>query len=190
MPGPLLTVTVTESTHRGAGTGPLIIVGHGILELVLVVALLSGIAPFLMRDDVFVAISLIGGGILLWMALSMLRNIPKLHLEFSRADGRSKNLIITGIILSAINPYFLIWWASIGFGYILYSAKFGWWGVSAFFLGHILADFSWYALVSLGVVKGKHLLSTRGYRRLIAGCALFLIVFSGYFFYSGVEKLL
>ena len=46
MPGPLLTFTVSESPQRGAITGPLVILGHGILELALVLALLSGMAPF------------------------------------------------------------------------------------------------------------------------------------------------
>ena len=190
MPGPLLTVTITESSHRGAIAGPLMIVGHSILELLLVVALLSGIAPLLMRTDVFIAISLIGGSILLWMAISMLNSLPSLNLDISPGERRSKNLILSGIILSAINPYFIIWWASIGFGYIVYSAKFGIMGIAAFFCGHIIADFTWYALVSFGVVKGKHMLSTRGYRRLIGGCAFFLVGFSGYFFYSGLDKLI
>ena len=61
MPGPLLTVTVSESTQRGAAAGPLMILGHCILELTLVLALLSGLAPFLKRDDVFVVIALVGG---------------------------------------------------------------------------------------------------------------------------------
>ncbi|MBW1852976.1 MAG: LysE family transporter, partial [Deltaproteobacteria bacterium] len=64
MPGPLLTVTVSESSQRGASVGPLMILGHGILELALVLALLSGLAPFLKREDVFVAIALAGGCIL------------------------------------------------------------------------------------------------------------------------------
>jgi len=33
MPGPLLTVTVGEATRRGFWAGPLIILGHGILEM-------------------------------------------------------------------------------------------------------------------------------------------------------------
>ena len=52
MPGPLLTVTISESTRRGAVAGPLMILGHGILELALILALLAGLAPILKRDDV------------------------------------------------------------------------------------------------------------------------------------------
>jgi threonine/homoserine/homoserine lactone efflux protein len=189
MPGPLLTVTVSESSRRGISTGPLMILGHGILELVLVVALLSGLAPILLRDDVFIVIALAGGVILLWMAFSMIKELPNLRLDLEVKKEKERNLIAAGIVLSAANPYWLIWWASIGLGYIVYSAKFGLIGVVAFFLGHILADLGWYAVISYGVVKGKHLFSNKGYRRLIGGCAVFLILFSGYFLYSGIAKL-
>ncbi len=189
MPGPLLTVTISESSRRGVTTGPLMILGHGILEFLLVVALLSGLAPILLRDDVFIGISLVGGSILLWMAYSMIKGLPGLRLELEKTQEKERNLIAAGIVLSAVNPYWSIWWASIGLGYIVYSAKFGIIGIAAFFLGHILADLSWYAVISFGVVKGKHLLSDKSYRRLIGGCAVFLMIFSGYFFYSGIDRL-
>lgn len=189
MPGPLLTVTISESSRRGVTTGPLMILGHGILELILVLALLSGLAPILLRDDVFIGIALVGGAILMWMAISMLKELPQLCLDLEAKGEKDRNLITAGIVLSAANPYWLIWWASIGLGYIVYSAKFGLVGIAAFFLGHILADLSWYAVISYGVVKGKHLFSDKGYRRLIGGCAIFLILFSCYFFYSGIAKL-
>jgi len=189
MPGPLLTVTISESSKRGAMSGPMMIFGHSVLELVLLLALLSGLAPLLVRDDVFIAISLAGGAVLLWMGVSMFRSIPGLKLESTASVGKQRNLFIAGIVLSAVNPYWLIWWASIGLGYILYSLKFGLLGVTAFFLGHILADLAWYALISIGVAKGRQFLSDSVYRGLITCCSLFLILFSCYFFFSGVDKL-
>ncbi len=190
MPGPLLTVTVSESSRRGGSVGPLMIFGHGLLELTLVIALISGLAPLLVRDDVFVLISLTGGAVLLWMGISMLRSLPKLTLACDSNRDKSRNLVLMGIFLSAVNPYWLIWWASIGLGYIMHSLKFGIPGVMAFFLGHILADLAWYALISYGIAKGQHLLSNVTYRKLIGSCAMFLIIFSCWFFYSGVQKTL
>jgi len=190
MPGPLLTVTVSESSRRGMSTGPLMIFGHGLLELALVVALISGLAPILARDDVFILISLTGGAVLLWMGVSMLRSLPGLSLDCQTTNMKSRNLVVMGIVLSAVNPYWLIWWASIGLGYIMHSLKFGMMGVTAFFLGHILADLAWYTLISFGITKGQHLFSNTFYRKLIGGCALFLIFFSCWFFYSGVQKTL
>ena len=190
MPGPLMTVTISESSKRGMITGPLMIFGHGLLELALVIALISGLAPILARADVFILVSLAGGTILLWMGLSMLRSLPRLTLNSQPTNEKSRNLVITGMVLSAINPYWLIWWASIGLGYITYSLQFGLRGVAAFFLGHILADLAWYALISFGIAKGQHLFSNQFYRRLIGGCAVFLICFSCWFFFSGVKKTL
>jgi len=46
MPGPLLTITISESSQRGFFIGPALILGHAILELILVIALLFGLAPF------------------------------------------------------------------------------------------------------------------------------------------------
>jgi threonine/homoserine/homoserine lactone efflux protein len=188
MPGPVLTVTISESARRGAVTGPLMMFGHGLLELALVLALLAGLAPFLTRDDVFVSVSLLGGVVLLWMAISMFRALPSLDVSFKEKEKGSRNLVFAGIVLSLANPYWLIWWATIGIGYIVYAMKYGPLGVMAFFAGHISADVLWYSFISFGVAKGKRFFSTSFYRRLIGSCALFLLCFSGYFFYSGVMK--
>lgn len=190
MPGPLLTVTISESSRRGFVVGPAMIFGHGLLELVLVLALLAGLAPILQRDDVFIAISVVGGAVLLWMGLGMLRGLSRLSLatEVGGADGR--NLVLTGIALSAANPYWLLWWASIGLGYIAHAMKFGMIGVAAFFCGHILADLAWYSLISGGIAKGKRFFGDRVYRTLIGGCALFLLAFSCWFVYGGIERAL
>ena len=189
MPGPLLTVTISESSRRGAFAGPLMILGHGMLELVLIVALLTGLAPFLKRDEVFVIIAMAGGIILLWMAVSMFRSLPGLQLDLDANQETGKNLVLAGIVFSLANPYWTIWWASIGLGYIMQSVKFGFLGVTTFFAGHILADLIWYAFISFGVAKGRKYFSDTAYRRLIGGCASFLLVFSCYFFWSGIEKL-
>ncbi len=190
MPGPLLTITVSESTRRGAIAGPLMIFGHGLLELTLIVFLLLGLAPLLQRDDVFIIISLAGGSILLWMALSMFKSLPKLTLDLTVHDQKQRNLVLAGIVFSLVNPYWIIWWASIGLGYILHSVKAGILGVAVFFIGHILADLAWYALISFGVAKGKRFFTDTFYRRLIGCCASFLVIFSCYFFYSGIVKVL
>jgi threonine/homoserine/homoserine lactone efflux protein len=189
MPGPLLTVTISESSRRGAAAGPLMIFGHGLLELLLVVALLSGFGAVLHRDEVFIGISLLGGATLFWMATSMLRSLGTLRLPGEVRAEKQQNLIVAGMVLSVANPYWLIWWASIGLGYIMHSARFGLLGVAAFFIGHLLADLMWYSLVSFGIARGKRLFNENIYRRLIGGCAVFLILFSCYFFYSGIEKL-
>jgi threonine/homoserine/homoserine lactone efflux protein len=193
MPGPLLTVTISESPRRGLMTGPLLIAGHAILELALVAALLMGLAPLLKMEPVFIVIALAGSAVLLWMGIGMLKSMPTMTLmtETNTAVGaKGRNLILSGALMSIANPYWSIWWATIGLGYILHSMDAGAMGVIAFFSGHILGDLFWYAAVSAAIWKGRKLLSARSYRILIGVCAVFLIVLSCLFAWSGVQKLI
>jgi threonine/homoserine/homoserine lactone efflux protein len=190
MPGPLLTVTISESSRRGFMVGPTMILCHGVLELALVLALLAGLAPVLQRDEVFIVISLLGGSVLMWMGLGMLRGLSRLSLQGQVDQAGGRNLVLAGIALSAANPYWLLWWASIGLGYIAHAIKFGIVGVAAFFCGHILADLAWYSLISAGIAKGKKFFGDGVYRTLIGGCALFLLAFSCWFLYGGIERAL
>jgi threonine/homoserine/homoserine lactone efflux protein len=188
MPGPLLTATISGSSQRGFRTGPLMIAGHAILELGLVIALLLGGAPFLTLPAVFVATALSGSVILLGMAFGMFRSLPSLHLSWEASPKHNNRPVLDGIVLSVINPYWIIWWATIGLSYILYSRQFGPAGVVLFFTGHILADLVWYSLVAAMVAGGRHFLTDRLYRGMIAVCALFLVVFAGYFAWAGLTK--
>ncbi len=190
MPGPLLTITLSESSRRGFLAGPLIVLGHGILELVLVLLLLLGLAPMLKNDQVIGSVGLVGAVVLIWMALGMIRSLPSLSLEGMSKDNKSTNPVWAGILMSLANPYWIIWWATIGLGYILYSFKLGLLGVVAFFAGHILADLAWYAAVSFTVAHGRRFMSDRIYKGVIACCALTLLGFGIYFGFSGAQRLI
>ena|GEM_PF-160186 len=189
MPGPLLTATISESSQRGFIAGPLLIVGHAILEVALVSALLLGLAPFLQMPVVFVTTALAGSAILFWMAFGMLRTLPTLGLSWEVKQTKLNHPLVSGILLSLSNPYWIIWWASIGVGYIIYAEQFGVLGVVFFFAGHISADLAWYSFISAAVSGGRRFLTDRLYRGLIAFCAIFLVAFAGYFAYSGLDKL-
>ena len=190
MPGPLLTITLSESARRGFVAGPLIVLGHGILELALVLLLLLGLAPVLKNNYVIGGVGVVGAMVLIWMAVGMIRSLPSLSLEGMSANGNSTNPVWAGILMSVANPYWIIWWATIGLGYILYSIKSGLLGVIAFFLGHILADLAWYATVSFTVAHGRRFMSDRIYKGVIACCALALLGFGVYFGLSGAQRLI
>ena len=72
-------------------------------------------------------------------------------------------------------------------GYLVAAIKVGLPGVAVFFVGHILADFVWYALVSAAVAKGRNLFSRRTYRRIIFGCGIFLLLFGAWFLAEGAK---
>jgi threonine/homoserine/homoserine lactone efflux protein len=83
--------------------------------------------------------------------------------------------VARGAAVSLANPYWVIWWATIGLKLASDSIAIGPAGVGAFFLGHELADFAWYFAVALAVASGRRFLSDRVYRAMIGVCATFLL---------------
>lgn len=190
IPGPMLTVTVAETARRGFWTGPLIVLGHGILELALVLALLAGLSTYLIRTDVTNVISVAGGIFLLYMGFTILRDVKMGRLRLdgtagSRQNDHHMNPVVAGILVSLSNPYWSFWWAAIGLTYLTLAVKAGWLGVAAFFCGHILADLSWYSLVSLGVSAGRNVIKPVVYQAVLGVCGVFLLGL-GIWFIGGV----
>jgi len=119
MPGPLLTVTVAESARIGFRAGPLLMTGHAVLELLLVIAIVYGLGPFLKSPSVMGIIALLGGGMLLWMGVDMVRNSSGLSLNRQERGTHGKRRlhpVLVGILASLSNPYWTLWWATIGVG--------------------------------------------------------------------------
>ncbi len=191
MPGPLMTATISEGAKRGFWAGPVLIAGHGLLELVLMVLLLLGLAPLVKQESVIGIISVAGSLILFWMAFGMFRELPELVFlnEDTSSQLPSANLIMQGALMSLANPYWTVWWATIGLGYVLNAEQVGLAGTISFFSGHISADLAFYALLSYSVSKGTKLLSDKVYRALIGCCGIVLILFAAYFCYTGFLKL-
>jgi len=188
MPGPLLTMTISESARRGPWVGPKMITGHALLEMGLLFAIFYGLAPLFKKDIFFVVIALIGGLIMIWMAQSMFRALPRLEINTNAAGSRSMNLYLAGILMSLANPYWIIWWATIGLGYVLHSQKLGFAGIALFFLGHILGDLVWYSAISVAVGKGRKFFGNKTYRILVGVCAIFLAIFAVWLLYDGILK--
>ncbi len=211
MPGPLLTVTIAETTRRGLWAGPLIVVGHGILELALILALVGGLSVFLTAGFISQAIAILGGAFLLYMGIGMVCDAIKGRITFQmndplldeakardenaniksdRAGQRNmlKNMhpVLMGILVSISNPYWILWWVTVGLGYITISMEKGTLGLTSFFTGHILADLAWYSLISAVVVGGMRFLNAKIYSGVIAVCGVFLFALGGYFLHYGI----
>src|SRR5574340_1216751 len=108
MPGPLLTLTVGEAARRGFWAGPLIIVGHALLELALVLLLLAGVGVWLHRPVVLGLVGVTGAGLLGWMGVGLLKASRHSRLNFDPQTASGLHPILAGVFLSAANPYWLI----------------------------------------------------------------------------------
>ena len=167
----------------------MVVLGHGILELSLITVMIFGLKDFFSNPIVAGIIGLFGGAFLAWMGYGMVRSgINKsVSLENQGAGNSSgiRNLVLAGLIVSATNPYFILWWASTGMESIRQAYALGLMGIMVFFMGHILSDFTWYTMMSLAFSKGKKLVSDAVYRWIIIILGIFIIAFSIYFMFSG-----
>jgi len=199
MPGPLLTVTIREVVRRGFIAGPLLMVGHALLEILLVLLLVWGAVEFLLTEQVHTVIAVIGGAFLIYLGWTMYQDARlgrvSLQLGPHAADAVDEqggieqfrmHPVLAGIFISLSNPYWTLWWATVGLAYITTSMIGGTAGLLAFMSGHLLADFIWYSMVSGAVAGGRRFLNQQIYRGIIVVCGVFLVGLGGYFVYSGL----
>lgn len=92
---------------------------------------------------------------------------------------------VSGITVTASNPYWFLWWATAGAGSLMLAANHGIVGAICFYLGHVLADYIWFTFVALTIAKGRRLFTPLIYRLVLGICGLFLIGLASYFIYSG-----
>ncbi|MDD5570988.1 MAG: LysE family transporter [Bacteroidales bacterium] len=190
MPGPLLSYTISKTTTMGFKATPLLILGHAILEIIFIALILLGFKSYLQNNIFITTVSFSGALVLAYMSIQMFLSIPKLTLNLSANQQKSKNTILAGALVSISNPYWIIWWVTIGLGYILISQQYGFVGICIFFIGHILGDLTWYSFISYLVTGGKKYFTDKVYKYLIGVCAALLIIFSGIFIYYGFSRVI
>ena len=189
MPGPLLTLTISEAIRRGPWSGLVLALGHALLEGLVVVLMFFGLAEFAQKTGVFGTVALVGGGMLLWMGYGMLRSLPRLSLAVEASSGSGFHPLLSGALVSLANPYFVLWWATVGMSYLFVANEAGLAGVVVFYLFHILSDLVWYSFVGGAVGAGRHFLTDRLYRGLVGLCGALISTFGVYFGYRGILAL-
>jgi len=193
MPGPVLALTISSVARRGFRAAPLIIAGHALLELALVIALVFGLSRLI--DSGFVAsiIGIVGGSVLIGIgtmtSIKGRRSVNPLSSPPTYAT-RDHMLVVSGVVLSLSNPYWFLWWATIGLTYLLWSLKLGTAGVATFFVGHTSGDFAWHSVVALVIITGRRFISDSVYRRMLIVCGVALVGLGIYFIISGAQFLM
>jgi threonine/homoserine/homoserine lactone efflux protein len=194
MPGSVFTYTVDRSLRYGVKAGVLVSLGHALLELILVILIFVGAGRYLAVESAGTAIGLIGGVVLVYLGSQMIRDVyfNKITLETGEIhDNKQSGMFMAGMILSAANPYFLIWWSAVGLALIMSSYNsLGAMGIAIFYLGHILGDISWYTFVATVVSKTRHLLNIKVYKTIIVVLALCLVGFGISFFAGGIRHIM
>jgi len=198
-PGPLLTYTIIKSaktSRYGYLIGAWVITGHAILELGIIIILLLGFSFVLKNITVVRIIGVTGGLILALFGASIIRDVylGKISTDFlDPSDGQNKdadpfenkgieNPVVGGILISMSNPYWWVWWATIGFAFMVqFNISFNDWPkLLAFFLGHEAGDLIWYLLVSFLAFFGLRRLNRNAYYGILVLCSVLMILFGIY----------
>lgn len=209
-PGPLSTLAVREGVRRGAWAGPALALGHGTIELALVIGLAQGLNRVLDRDAVSAAVALAGGLFLLWLGLQTVRTAPGRRPYFqargegddpplsdiaaarggSATVGAFGGLMAAGVAVSVSNPFWIAWWATIGAAYVAEALEQGAAGIASFYSAHFLTDLGWLSLIAFALASGRRVMGWRVYRGILVGCGIFLVGLGGWFLASGLGHIL
>jgi len=185
-PGPMTAMAVgkgSENPHAGAW----IAAGHAIVEVPLMFSVFYGMGYVLNLPYVQAVIALVGGVFLLVMGVGMFRSIGQSENGASRNTGSP---VIAGILLTIGNPYFLVWWATVGAALVLRSIRFGLLGFGAFAALHSSCDFLWCHLLSAMSFRGQRSFGQRFQQVVFSACGVLLVFFSGKLIVDGARLLL
>jgi len=182
-PGPLFAANIASGLRGGGKAGIKMAVGHTIVELPLVILLGIGVFSFGIFPEFKTLISILGA-----ITLFVFAGIQiKTTLQMKETTFNLKhNTVLTGIILSALNPFFIIWWLSVGFK-LISDAMLMWAvaGIFIVFLLHIWMDFVWLYSIAGLASKSSKIISGKNYRILMV-CLSVMLIYFGISFMSGV----
>jgi threonine/homoserine/homoserine lactone efflux protein len=196
-PGPLTAVALSEGVRAGRGAGVKLALGHALVEFPLVLAIAYGLGQFLQRPLVNGLVALFGAAVLLWMGYGLVSGVLRRQLSLRAAAAAPAPAMLRyghvpgGAALTVTNPYWSLWWASLGATYVARTAALspGLLPVSGLWFTHWLIDLGWLGGLSLIVSSGRGLIGDRAYRGVLLFCGLFLIGFGIFFAWSGAQSL-
>ncbi|MHC4131059.1 MAG: LysE family transporter [Planctomycetota bacterium] len=186
-PGPVTATAITLGT-KNRHAGLLLSLGHVIIEFPLMVLIMMGLDRLLKLTATRIVIGLAGGAVLVIMAVQMFMNLKKI--ESAEYKPLNNKPILAGIVLSAGNPYFLIWWATVGLALATQAVGFGIWAFGLFAITHWIVDCIWLELLSWTSFKGSELLKVKFQKIVLTVCAFALVVFGLVFIYDAGKILL
>ncbi len=178
-PGPTLIATIDAALRSGWSAGPRVTLGHIAVEAGMVVLIVAGLAAVIGTYTNLVAGA--GGAALAAFGLLTVKESRSASIPTGSERENAAQPFIAGVVTSVSNPYFWIWWFSVGGALLIGALSGGWLVAGAFLVGHWMADLSWLTIVSLSIYRGRFFLGQRGYRLTLAICGIFLVAFGGYY---------
>ncbi|HET6717221.1 MAG TPA: LysE family transporter [Nitrososphaeraceae archaeon] len=173
-PGPLFFANLALSKYGGFWSGIKIAIGHTIVELPLII-LYS--LPFIVLTfpstifSMFKVISIIGGvSLIVFGIFYVVRTLSKNNnLTATDKPSRIENPILAGILFTGVNPFFFLWWISVGIKLISDSLQLLGYplGIVFLFFVHIWMDYAWLGLSSYFTSRGIKIVGSQYHKFII-----------------------
>jgi threonine/homoserine/homoserine lactone efflux protein len=174
-PGPLFAANIAHGLRDGAKSGIKMAIGHTIVELPLVILLGIGVFSLELFPEFRTVISILGAITLFIFAAMQIKTIFR---NKESTTNLKQGPLVSGILLSALNPFFIIWWLTIGFK-LISDAMLIWAfsGILVLFVLHIWMDFAWLGAISYLASKSAKILSNKNYKIIMIGLSVMLVYF-------------
>ncbi len=185
-PGPTLVATINASLSGNWTAGLKVSLGHIVIETAIVVLIILGLAGVATPYTTMIAVT--GGIALVIFGIMTITGSRRATLAADPVNTAASPYM-AGLLTSAANPYFWIWWLSVGSALLIQALAGGLLLAMVFMIGHWTADTAWYAFVSTGISRGRTVLSDTAYHRLMAACGIFLVLFGLYYLAGAVVSL-
>lgn len=186
-PGPLTAVVLNEGS-RNPRAGILLSFGHGIVEIPLMILLFLGFGAFLEGERLQQWLLAGGGVVLLAMGIQIMLSVSKPTATMTRGSRRTP--LISGVVLSGGNPYFIVWWSTVGLTLISRSSAVGALGFPVMVLVHWLCDLCWLCLLSAVSFKAGASLGVKFQRGVAVLAGLVVLIFAARFLGEGAAAIL
>lgn len=178
MPGPVLAATIAKG-YRDEKAGIKIALGHGLIEFPLMALIVLSLGFVFEDERVMMGIGLVGGALLILMGAMMVR--ARKHVALEARESIADSALVAGVVTTSANPYFFLWWATVGALLIFTAEEFGAIVVVVFAVVHWSCDLAWYSFTSFAVFRSRHLWTPLVHEVVFGACGALMMVFGVYF---------
>ena len=187
-PGPLFFVTISQGIKSGTKSGIIFSIAHTIVEFSLVMILAFGLLSISNEPFVRIIVGVAGGAVLIFFGIFQIRSSLLFNPRPEDYEVKdTKRLLVTGLVLTGLNPYFIIWWLTIGANLIFVSLEIaGMFGVLFMYVCHVWVDYVWLTLLAKLAKRSNRVLTQKWYRILMIIFGIILIYFGFTFFVNSL----
>jgi threonine/homoserine/homoserine lactone efflux protein len=180
-PGPLSFGILMQGSKEGARSGFSCAIGHTLVEFPLVLALALGLLAVASQPMIKSVIGLVGGvgliGFGVFQIYETVKNRTKPN-EEPRTRSLPASSVVLGLALTGLNPYFILWWLTIGSVLIVQALAFAAIiGVLIMYVSHVWMDYAFLTTLAYFSKKGKSIVGSKYYKAVLIAFGLILVYY-------------